>query len=416
MNEQILEKLVFMAPSESKALLFVTPDGGIKYASPASYGAGFVVKGFDPEQAVLAVFSEPKIKSVADEERDNVVREYVPEDILNELGEPYYVWHVKYKMSQVAIQIVKKTERYTIVDIADIIKEAEGTAVKISWAWKGSRRHPLGGRASKVLSNLKVKLIRHKLQDKFYVDKSLGRDFRDSYLSFKKVTGIPVFEFKIPERRVPEVPETLKEKLLPDWLQHCYVLVTNFVTEYRGAIREYKVEKEKGEELKVEITKFETAKLRLRNLRVAFYQSFLRYNAIPTPIGYILYKTDDRTMQRLNDFVHEYAENVKELTGFKQEPVKLIEVYIPKKTLVGFIDEYIATLKADLEAVYKKLQELSEKERKKKRHLAAKVSFIKKILPELQKFRETLIPPVSMVSERVRALKEELDRENGSSK
>ncbi|RLE38242.1 hypothetical protein DRJ17_04555 [Candidatus Woesearchaeota archaeon] len=209
-----LKKLVFRLPSEKKCLTFLMENDEIRYASEGRYG-GFIFRGSkeELEKAKLIVFSEPSVEEV-----ELNVNEILPADIIDVLGAASEVHKVTYQLVAVKVKVIKETENYLVLDIDSIEDSDTAEAIRVCWAYRGSRRYPRGSEAGRQLARIKVRLIKHDLQDNFYAKtaEDCGRetDYRDSTLYFKKIIKTP--NFKIKEAGEKAITLTFTIKSLSD--------------------------------------------------------------------------------------------------------------------------------------------------------------------------------------------------------
>ena len=219
-----------------------------------------------------------------------------------------------------------------------------------------------------------------------------------------------------PKEKEFEITEELKEKLLPSWLWRGYLLVTNFVTERRGAETFGEIINKNGVEMRREGVLFERVKLRLRNFRALFYQQFAREYTVPTVYGLVFHDFNDEIREELQEWLERYRSILREVfPNVEPESLQVVEIYVPRKIIVSELDKYISKLRADLENVRKKIEELEseegkDEEEKKKvkqklRSLYYKEDFIQRKIRKVVEMREKIAPTtVPMELHRVKAL------------
>ena len=217
-----------------------------------------------------------------------------------------------------------------------------------------------------------------------------------------------------------EISEELKEKLLPEWLCKVYIVVKSLQSEYKGAKGEYEVN---GNELKETKIVFKDKAIAFRNFRSRFTR-FLRLTSIRTPMGWIIANPTDQILNLLNQYMNEYADLLRMYSSETPiKPIRLIEVYIPKKVVIEMTREYVEELKASLEGVEKKLEELEEMVQKAKdedtitkltkesKRLERRKKELKKLIDQAMNFIEEIEKPKKipeLISKRVEALKKVL--------
>lgn len=217
-----------------------------------------------------------------------------------------------------------------------------------------------------------------------------------------------------------ELTEELKEKLLPEWLCKVYIVVKSLQSEYKGAKGEYEVN---GNELKETKIVFKDKAIAFRNFRSRFTR-FLRLTSIRTPMGWIIANPTDQILNLLNQYMNEYADLLRMYSSETPiKPIRLIEVYIPKKVVIEMAREYVEELKASLEGVEKKLEELEEMVQKAKdedtitkltkesKRLERRKKELKKLIDQAMNFIEEIEKPKKipeLISKRVEALKKVL--------
>jgi len=220
------------------------------------------------------------------------------------------------------------------------------------------------------------------------------------------------------KKKEMEITEELKEKLLPEWLCKVYLVAKRRVlrSEYKGAKGEYEVN---GSELKESKIILKDKAEAFRNFRARFSR-FLRLVTIQTPMGIIIVNPTEEVINRFNRYMNEYAELVRRYSPETPvKPIRLVEIYAPRKIVAEMAREYVEELKASLEDVKKKLEEIDEEmqrvsdedEAKKLtkvcKNLERREKELMKLIKQTMDFIKEIETPkkVPIVSERVEALK-----------
>ena len=211
---------------------------------------------------------------------------------------------------------------------------------------------------------------------------------------------------------IPTLTEEEKEKLLPEWLSKGYVVAFTLISEYKFAQSKYEVGPATVRETRIvpveKVADF-------RNFRSRFYR-FLKQKAIKTPMGWWLIDTSETTMNQLNELMNDYARIVHKYLGpnYPFKPIYVVETYIPRKTLVSFVRDYIVELKASIEAIEKKLEELKAEEEDKKvrrkiKRIVRNKEFLEEALKKAEEFMKKIETKAKVeVSGRLMALRMEL--------
>jgi len=212
--------------------------------------------------------------------------------------------------------------------------------------------------------------------------------------------------------RIPSLTEEEKEKLLPEWLSKGYLVTFTLISEYRFAQSKYEVGPATVRETRIvpveKVADF-------RNFRSRFYR-FLKMKSIRTPMGWWLIDTSEATMNQLNELMNDYARIVHKYLGpnYPFKPIYIVEVYIPRKILVSFVRDYIVELKASIEAIEKKLEELKAEEEDKKvrrkiKRIVRNKEFLEEALKKAEEFMKKIETKAKVeVSGRLMALRMEL--------
>lgn len=235
----------------------------------------------------------------------------------------------------------------------------------------------------------------------------------------RKPVQVPKVEKK--EKKI-EITEEIVQAVLKDWMR-VWIFKPNFITEKRGAERVYEIIEEDGIKKVLDGYKYEEVKRELERFRVRFYRSFVNRRTIQTPFGKVFVELDDETKSELNSWIEAYYKIVDKVFQGKvrPRPCELIEIMIPRKTMRRYVEQYVTELRArlkNLEEKIKELEEEAEEDKKAKKKLRDAIKE-KNRVEEMLEFAESVLEKhfgekkAEIVSERVEALKEEIENGEG---
>ena len=357
------EEIVFRTNSDAKSIIVITPSN-IYYAFEGTYG-GYVIKPAIPEEELKdarAFFVEPikegvNINDVIDKV-SHVLNE-LPVEVKNEFEEWGSAEIVRYRFVEVSIKVIKKSERYVVLDFEpkpkSLVLEAE--AIRLRIHYEGSAKHPKSTVASKIVKEWKLKYPDNDALQKYvYAENYTGYRGRGSTIYLKVVT-------KAPRELLPVGGATAKTEIRPVAIKG-FLVISRLPSKalldasLPEIFKDIKIGKK---EIKLVMGYFYN---KLGTLSRKFYTTILPSHAINAGFGYIVPKERVPSFLRDVDLLKkEYEEFEKQLKDFLLHGKVPPEIQANKRAKVykeylDIIMEYLRKHKME-EAIKRRIENLS---------------------------------------------------------